>query len=148
MFKRALKNDHDLQPLWTPFWGRFWEPKSTQSRSRIGLKSEQARKAKMFKKKQLVFKCFCASAGSKINQKLIKNRLQEYLKRREQKSTPKMLQKCSNMAPKSTQVGAMLASKTVLDPPNSAQEATHKTTPKNINLWMHGTGSAFVLGLW
>ena len=35
----------------------------------------------------------------------------------------------TNMAPKSTQVGAMLGSKTVLDPPKSAQETTPKTRP-------------------
>ena len=50
------------------------------------------------------------------------------------KEHPKMLQMVPNMAPKSTQVGAMLASKTVLDPPKSAQEATPNPTPKNINL--------------
>ena len=34
------------------------------------------------------------------------------------------------MAPKSTQVGAMFASKTVLDPPKTAQETQPKTRPK------------------
>ena len=51
---------------------RFGGPKSTQNRSRIGLKSEQARKAKMFKK-PLVFQCFLCLRGvenqSKIDQK-------------------------------------------------------------------------------
>ena len=40
-----------------------------------------------------------------------------------------MVQNGSNMAPKSAQVGAMLGSKTVLDPSKSAQERTPKTRP-------------------
>ena len=57
-----------------------------------------------------------------------------------------MVQKVPNMAPKLAQVGAMLAPRAVMDTPKSEEKRHSKTTPKNINLWMHGTGSAFVLG--
>ena len=63
------------------------------------------------------------------------------------KQHPKRSQKVANMAPKWAQVGAMLASKTVLDPPKSAQKTTANTTPKNINLCEQGTGSALALQL-
>ena len=43
---------------------------------------------------------------------------------------PKMSQKVPNMAPKSAQVGAMLGSKTVLDPPKSEEKTTPKTRQK------------------
>ena len=69
-------------PLGIAFWihfGRFWIPKSTQNRSRIGLKSEEAKKAKMLKN-HWFFNVFCASEGSKINQKSTKNRFRKYLK--------------------------------------------------------------------
>ena len=46
------------------------------------------------------------------------------------KQHPKISQKVANTAPKSTQVGAMLGSKTVLDPPKSEEKTTPKTTPK------------------
>ena len=62
-----------------------------------------------------------------------------------------MSQKVPNMAPKSAQVGAMLGSKAVLDPPKSEEKTTPKTTPKknnpNINLCEQGTGSALALQL-
>ena len=41
-----------------------------------------------------------------------------------------MVQKVANMAPKSAQVGAMLGSSTVLDPPKSEEKATPKKKPK------------------
>ena len=57
------------------------------------------------------------------------------------KEHPKMVQKVPNMAPKSAQVGAMLGSKTVLDPPKTEEKATPKTpqqkapqNTRNINL--------------
>ena len=46
------------------------------------------------------------------------------------KRHPKMSQKVPNMAPKSAQVGVMLGSKTVLDPPKSEEKTTPKTTQK------------------
>ena len=61
-------------PFWTDFWsvlGRFWVPKSTQNRSRIGLKSEQAKKQKSLKN-LVFFNVFCASEGWKIDKKSIK----------------------------------------------------------------------------
>ena len=60
-----------------------------------------------------------------------------------------MYQKVVNMAPTWAQVGAMLGSKIVLDPPKSEEKTTPKTTPKNNpknnqkkNLTDKGTGSA------
>ena len=50
------------------------------------------------------------------------------------KRQPKMSQKVPNMAPKSAQVGAMLGSKTVLDPPKSEEKTTPKKPSKNRNL--------------
>ena len=41
-----------------------------------------------------------------------------------------MIQKVPNMVPKSTQVGAMLGSRTVLEPPKNEEKATPKETPK------------------
>ena len=46
------------------------------------------------------------------------------------KRHPKMSQKVPNMAPKSAQVGAMLGSKAVLDPPKSEEKTTPKTRQK------------------
>ena len=46
------------------------------------------------------------------------------------KEHPKMSQKVPNMAPKSAQVGVMLGSKTVLDPPKSEEKTTLKTRLK------------------
>ena len=46
------------------------------------------------------------------------------------KQHPKMSQKMPNMAPKSSQVGAMLGSKTVLDAPKSEENTTPKTRQK------------------
>ena len=48
----------------------------------------------------------------------------------ESKTTPKMLQNRSNMAPKSPQVGAMLGSEAVLEPSKSEEKTTPKETPK------------------
>ena len=67
------------RPLPDSSFGRFWIPKSTQNQSRIGLKSEEAKKAKMLKN-HLLFNVFCASEGSKINQKSIKNRSKKEFK--------------------------------------------------------------------
>ena len=61
-------------PFWTDFWsvlGRFWDPKSIQNRSRIGFKSEQAKKQKSLKN-LVFFNVFCASEGWKIDKKSIK----------------------------------------------------------------------------
>ena len=64
--------------FWTPFktllgtiLGRFWSPKSTQNRSRMCLKDEQAQIAKILKK-HWFFNVFWGSEGSKIKQKSIK----------------------------------------------------------------------------
>ena len=46
------------------------------------------------------------------------------------KQHPKMLQNRSNMATKSSQVGAMLGSETVLEPSKSEEKTTPKETPK------------------
>ena len=46
------------------------------------------------------------------------------------KRHPKMSQKVPNMAPKSAQVGVMLGSKNVLDPPKSQEKKTPKTKQK------------------
>ena len=51
-----------LGSVFGSIFGRFWVPKSTQNRSRIGLKSEEAKKAKMLKK-PLVFQCFLCLQG-------------------------------------------------------------------------------------
>ena len=44
------------------------------------------------------------------------------------KQHPKRSQKVANMAPKWAQVGAMLGSKIVLDPPKSEEKTTPKTS--------------------
>ena len=46
------------------------------------------------------------------------------------KEHPKMTQKMPNMAPKSTQDGAMLGSRTLLDTPKNEEKTTPKETPK------------------
>ena len=43
---------------------------------------------------------------------------------------PNMTPEIPNMAPKSAQVGVMLGSKTVLDPPKSEEKTTPKTAQK------------------
>ena len=54
----------------------------------------------------------------------------------DQKS-PKMVQNGSNMAPKSAQVGAMLGSKTVMDPPKSEARTMSKKCLQKIDLLSH-----------
>ena len=110
--------------LLRPILGRFWA-----HRSRIGLKSEQARKTKIFKKPLTFFNDFVSPRGRKS----IKNRpkiVSKSILKKRAKEHPKIVQKVANMAPKSTQVGAMLASKTVLDPPKSQEKTTPKTRQK------------------
>ena len=75
--------------------------------------------------KQMVFAYFWPSGGSKIDQKSIKF------------VHPKMVQDGSNMAPKSTQVGAMLGSKTVMDPPKSEAKTMSKKCLQEIDFLSH-----------
>ena len=70
-------------PLGIAFWIHFWsilgpkiDPKSVQNRSQ----ERRSKKSKNVKKKPLFFNVFCASEGSKINQKSTKNRFRKYLK--------------------------------------------------------------------
>ena len=53
------------------------------------------------------------------------------------KQHPKMLQHRSNMAPKSAQVGAMLGSKTVMDPPKSEAKTMSKKCLQKVDFWSH-----------
>ena len=48
-----------------------------------------------------------------------------------------MVQNGSNMAPKSTQVGAMLGSKTVMDPPKSEAKTMSKKCLQKVDFWSH-----------
>ena len=48
-----------------------------------------------------------------------------------------MVQNGSNMAPKSTQVGAMLGSKTVMDPPKSEAKTMSKKCLQKIDFFSH-----------
>ena len=48
------------------------------------------------------------------------------------KRHPKMSQKVPNMAPKSAQVGVMLGSKPVLDPPRTDEKMTPKKTQQKV----------------
>ena len=114
-----------LKTLLGTILGRFSAPKSTQNRSRIGLKSDEAKNAKMLKNNWF-FNVFWSLGGSKMDQKSIKIASEIKMPKRH----PKMSQKVPNMAPKSAQVGAMLGSKTVLDPPKSEEKTTQKTTQK------------------
>ena len=74
---------------------RFWVPKCSQNRSKIGLKSDHEANAKILKNtgRGGVFE----DAGGR---KSIKNRLKNDLMLRCQNNNPKMSEKLSNMAPK------------------------------------------------
>ena len=48
-----------------------------------------------------------------------------------------MVQNGSNMVPKSTQVGAMLGSKTVMDPPKSEAKTMSKKCLQKVDFWSH-----------
>ena len=100
-----------------PILDRFWVPKWSQNRSKIGLKSDHEANAKILKNNGRggVFE----DAGGR---KSIKNRLKNDLMLRCQNNNPKMSKKLSNMAPNLVRVGAMLGSKIVLDVSKGAKK--------------------------
>ena len=109
----------------------FGGPKSSQNRSKIGLKSDHEANAKILRiiGRGGVFE----DAGGR---KSIKNRLKNDLMLRCQNNNPKMSEKWSNMAPNLVQVGVMLGSKIVLDvskgEKNASQRPLEKRTRKSI----------------
>ena len=73
--QKAPENKHDFQHLSKPSWGRFWDDFGTENRPKIDpettSRAKKQQKAKMLKN-HWFFNVFCASEGSKINQKSIK----------------------------------------------------------------------------
>ena len=114
-----------------PILDRFWVPKCSQNRSKIGLKSDHEANAKILKNigRGGVFE----DAGGR---KSIKNRLKNDLMLRCQNNSPEMSEKWSNMVPNLVQVGVMLGSKIVLDvskgDKNASQRPLEKRTRKSI----------------
>ena len=106
---------------------RFWDPKWSQNRSKIGLKSDHEANAKIFKNigRGGVFE----DAGAR---KSIKNRLKNDLMLRCQNNNPKVSEKWSNMAPNLVQVGVMLGSKIVLDVSKGEKSASQRPLEKRI----------------
>ena len=104
---------------------RFWVPKWSQNRSKIGFKSDHEANAKIFKNtgRGGVFE----DAGGR---KSIKNRLKNDLMLRCQNNNPKMSEKWSNMAPNLVQVGVMLGSKIVLDVSKGEKNASQRPLEK------------------
>ena len=110
-----------------PILDRFWVPKWSQNRSKIGLKSDHEANAKILKNtgRGGVFE----DAGGR---KSIKNRLKNDLMLRCQSNNPKMSEKLSNMVPNLVQVGVMLGSKIVLDVSKGEKNASQRPLEKRI----------------
>ena len=110
-----------------PILDRFWVPKCSQNRSKIGLKSDHEANAKILKNtgRGGVFE----DAGGR---KSIKNRLKNDLMLRCQNNSPNMSEKWSNMVPNLVQVGVMLGSKIVLDVSKGEKNASQRPLEKRI----------------
>ena len=110
-----------------PILDRFWVPKCSQNRFKIGLKSDNEANSKIFKNtcRGGVFE----DAGGR---KSIKNRLKNDLMLRCQNNSPNMSEKLSNMAPNLVQVGIMLGSKIVLDVSKGEKNASQRPLEKRI----------------
>ena len=110
-----------------PILDRFWVPKCSQNRSKIGLKSDHEANAKILK--NISRGCVFEDAGGR---KSIKNRLKNDLMLRCQNNNPKMSEKWSNMVPNLVQVGVMLGSKIVLDVSKGEKNASQRPLEKRI----------------
>ena len=83
-------------------FGRFWVPKSTQNRSRIGVKSEEATKSKNVKK-PLVFQWFLGLRRIEDISKIVQKSSPKHSETKTPKQQPKISLKMLNITPKSTQ---------------------------------------------
>ena len=110
-----------------PILDRFWVPKCSQNRSKIGLKSDHEANAKIIENigRGGVFE----DAGGR---KSIKNRLKNDLMLRCQNNSPNMSEKLSNMVPNLVQVGVMLGSKIVLDVSKGEKIASQRPLEKGV----------------
>ena len=110
-----------------PILDRFWVPKWSQNRSKIGLKSDHEANAKILKNtcRGGVFE----DAGGR---KSIKNRLKNDLMLRCQNNSPNMSEKWSNMVPNLVQVGVILGSKIALDVSKGEKNASQRPLEKRI----------------